>query len=553
MPLDGTTALSALRAAQRSLDVVAQNVANANTPGYTRQRAELQSVSGTDGPLRSQIGRGVQAVEVSRAADRLVEGRLNTARADAGEAGVLAAQLREAEGVFGGPDTGIGVALSDFFATAQTLSARPDDVAARETFLARAEVLAADFRGVAGSLGEQRASLRLGVEDTVDQVNRAASEIVQLNDEIRAAKISGRNANELLDRRDQLAGELSQLAGVSTNEQRDGTMTVRMGSFALVTGSSARPLTTDGSGGLLDAASGSSVAATGGKLAGYREADAALGGLGERLDDMARGVRDAVNGVLATGYPASGPTANATSRPVAVLGASLGPQLDGPVSATSFNVTLTNLSTGAETTTTISFNPESQSLSDLSGQLDGVGNLNASLSTDGRLQLQADSGFGFDFAPRGGPEDPGGVLGALGFNAIFAGQGAADLSVSSAVRQDSRLLALGQAPGAGDGRNAGKIADLAQQGLAGLGGRNPGEAFSSILSEVGDRAAGANARLESSSTLEASLEERRSEVSGVSLEEEVVDMLRFQRSFEVAARYLRVVDEMSRELTGLVR
>lgn len=552
MPLDGTTALSALRAAQRSLDVVAQNVANANTPGYTRQRAELQSVSGTDGPLRSQIGRGVQAVEVSRAADRLVEGRLNTARASSGESGVLAAQLREAEGIFGGPDTGIGVALSDFFATAQTLSARPDDVAARETFLAQAEVLAADFRGVAGGLAEQRSSLRLGVEDTVDQVNRAAGEIVQLNDEIRAAKIAGRNANELLDRRDQLAGELSQLAGVTTNEQRDGTMTVRMGSFALVTGSSARPLATDGSGGLLDGASGSAVTATGGKLAGYREADAALGELGGELDELARGVRDSVNGVLATGYPASGPASSASSRPVAVLGATLGPQLDSPVGATSFNVTLTNLGTGAETTTTITFNPENQSLSDLSGELDGLTNLSANLTTDGRLELQADAGFGFDFAPRGGPDDPGGVLGALGFNGVFEGEGAADLSVSSAVRADSRLLALGQAPGSGDGRNAGEIADLAEAGLPGLAGRNPGEAFASLLSEVGDRAASANARLESSSGLEASLEERRSEVSGVSLEEEVVDMLRFQRSFEVAARYLRVVDELSRELTSLV-
>lgn len=235
-------ALSGLRAFRSSLNTAGHNIANVNTPGYSRQRVDLAAQQ----PMYmggSFLGSGVATVEVSRVYDQFLTGRVRELTATQAQEAALHGLASQIDGMLGDSAAGIAPALADFFSALQDLAADPAAIPARQVVLGNAAALADRF----GSLGAQLESLA-GIADNqlgsaVDSANHLATQIADLNREILISQGTSGNANDLLDRRDEIVRQLAQYAKVSVSEPGDGTLSVFLGNGQpLVVGTSVQQL-----------------------------------------------------------------------------------------------------------------------------------------------------------------------------------------------------------------------------------------------------------------------------------------------------------------------
>ena len=337
------TAASALAAARRGMDVVGQNIANQATEGYTRQRVSTSAIAAVAQSGRFSLGalpgHGVSVDGVVRLGDALLDARV---RDTAGAAGFWAARAlaaTTAETALAEPtEHGLATRLSQFWNAWQDLGNTPDQGAAAATVLQSASELATRIAGGYRAVATQWTDARQSAERTVTQLNTAASQIAQLNTDIRDALAAGRSANELIDRRDALVQTTARLAGARGTLEADGTMTVRIDGNALVAGGDARSLTLAGpvsieQGGALSVswsgADGFAVSVEGGELGGLLSvlAPADDGGtlatLARSYDDVAKALASGVNaqhraGVTAAGQPGGDFFALSGSGPAAL-------------------------------------------------------------------------------------------------------------------------------------------------------------------------------------------------------------------------------------------
>ncbi|MGY1815473.1 flagellar hook-associated protein FlgK [Blastococcus sp. SYSU D00820] len=252
-------ATTALWAAQRGLDVTGQNVANVNTPGYSRQRVELQSLNGATVPaihsVGDGVGYGVDSSTVTRIRDVFLEARGRTQAAVTGRLTVEANTLSGVEKAFREPgDTGIQSMLSDVWAGWSDVANKPKDLAARSQVLNRLETLAAGIRTTAGTLDQQWSDGHDALSAMVTDVNTTATTIASLNSKIRLATLSNQPSNELADQRDALVMKLAGQVGATVKEGENGTITVLVGGSTLVSGTNAVQLELQGATDLAGAA-----------------------------------------------------------------------------------------------------------------------------------------------------------------------------------------------------------------------------------------------------------------------------------------------------------
>jgi flagellar hook-associated protein 1 FlgK len=177
-----------------------------------------------------------------------------------------------------------------------------------------------------------------------------------------------------------------------------------------------------------------------------------------------------------------------------------------------------------------------------------VPNLTATVLADGRLQLSSASGYSFSFA-----DDTSGALGALGINTFFGGSDALTIKLNPTIVSDPSYIAAGQSGLSGDGGNATALASLADTAVAGLGGVSLNAYYNATMADIAVRSSGAQSALDASGIVFDSLTAQREAVSGVNLDEEAVALISYQRAYQGAAEYMRVVDEMLQVLIGLVR
>ena len=246
-----STALNALMAQRQAVNVTGQNIANANTVGYTRQRAELTAIERVGQPgefgSRDQVGWGVQVTSVERLNDAFVDARQRDARSSAAYADSKASALGQVESILGEPsDSGLSSQLDAFWTSWQAVSTAPDNVAARQGVLSKATTLATTLQQGRGSVERAFTDERTRLGTLVDQVNTAADGVAALNDRIRTSKVNGNPANELADQRDQLVLRLSELTGAKVFANADGSVNVTVGGSSIVTGISAAHLSVSG-------------------------------------------------------------------------------------------------------------------------------------------------------------------------------------------------------------------------------------------------------------------------------------------------------------------
>jgi flagellar hook-associated protein 1 FlgK len=223
---------SGLDAARRAMDIVGQNVANANTAGYTRQEVSFISAEPTH---VLKAGRGISETLVMRYRDEFLDRQFRARSGAQGYFDMVSTQLGQVEQIVGDlSETGLRTTLDQFFNAWDNLAQRPSDPSARTGVVTAAQDLINQARGIFHDLVQTRATADEMMRTKANQINSAAQQLAGLNKAIMAQEVGGQTANDLRDQRDRLLDSLSKLAGATSVMHDDGTVTVHIGSLPLV-------------------------------------------------------------------------------------------------------------------------------------------------------------------------------------------------------------------------------------------------------------------------------------------------------------------------------
>ncbi len=304
------TALSGLMADQGAMETTTNNVANVNTPGYTREVPVLVTSDPVElGNLTFGTGVTLQSVESIR--DPLLESQIQQQTQTENQYNTLASALQQTQLNFTTTGSDIGSEITNFFNSINQLSTDPTDLSVRQGVLTAADNLATSFNTTANNLTQQQQTLDLSVVQTVGQINQLTSQIAQLNAQISGLQNAGQSAGSFVDQRQQAIDQLSSLVDVSVIPTNN-TLTLTTSSGApLVSGNQSFQLTTQtNSAGLHEVYSeGNNITSqiTSGQLGGTIEArDQEIPAIENQLDTLAAGIANSVNAVQTTGYDLNG-------------------------------------------------------------------------------------------------------------------------------------------------------------------------------------------------------------------------------------------------------
>ena len=554
---------SAILSSQAAMQVAGNNMANASTPGYHRQIARL-SPSRSDQIGRNQfVGTGVQLSSVSRAIDTALQARMRAAISEENASQIdynFLSAIETIQNELGEND--LSSQLSQFFNAFSELGNSPEDQAVRSVVLQQGASLANHVGDLRDEYAVVREEVDRNLGATVERVDALLGEIASMNASIAEAQGGGASgeASSLHDQRDVLIDELSQYMEVTTVEQANGSVDVLVNSIPVVLAGESRGIEMrtrngpDGSevsvrvkadGTLLEVGTGS----IGGLM---RQRSETIEPAINALDTFTSQLIFQVNSLHAQGQGTEGrqslSSAFQVDDPTANLNAA-GSGIPWEMSNGTFQLHLVHPESGQRTTYQVAVDPNTMSLDDLVNEINvnlGIPNIQASVNAEGRFQLEADQGYQIAFS-----EDETGVLGALGMNAFFTGENATDIAVDQALLDNPGLLAASSdfTPG-GNGTAIG-IAQLQDMGIDALGGASLREYWQTSVNDHAVKTSSAQTALQSDQLVRASLEARNQSVSGVSLDEEAIDLMSLQRQFQAAARYITVIDETMQVLLSI--
>lgn len=558
---------SALSAYQAALSVTGQNIANLGNPHYTRQTGRLTALNG--GYVSSGVmpGAGVRLSELERHIDESLEQRLRYSSSQKSRTEVLYRALSQTEANYNElTDTDLSTLLGEFFGAFGSLQTSPTDTTQRDMVLAAAESSIRTIQRQRSSLIQQVGDLSSEATVLAQQANSVSAEIARLNHQIVVEESDGATiASPLRDRRDAKLRELAEIMDITVREQPTGAINVYAGSEPLVEFDRSRGITVNRT--LQDgleiarvvyADNGGPVTLREGKLAGLVSArDAYVLDQMQRLDQLAGGLIYEVNRLHSSGFGLRGYSSLTSEHAARDLNAPLNSTAAGlpfPVQNGTLLVKVRDIASGAITTRQIDIDldglgGDDTSLSSLAASLSTVPGVTATIGADGRLNISAAAGSEVAFA-----EDSSGALAALGIGGFFKGTNAGNIGIADAIAADPRLIAASISGESADGGNAGRIASLADstRTSALLGNRSLQDFHSDM---VGDLAVQANAALTDNDAADAiyqSLTAQREAISGVSLDEEAINLTKYEKAYQGAARYLSVVNQLTDEVMALV-
>ena len=308
--------MSGLNASQGALATVGNNIANANTSGYSRQQivqgsAASQQVGGVF------IGTGTTLADVRRVYNAYLDAQLQTTTSLNGDAQAYLDQIGSVDKLLSDKNTGVSAALSSFFSSLQTAASAPGDMSARQLLLTNAQTLSNRFNSISSQLNQQNEGINSQLETLTSMVNQHSATIASLNKQIAQATTAGNTPNNLLDARNEAVRTLNELVGVTVQEH-DNVYDITLGTGqALVQGNTSNTLSVEP--GQVDksqysvqinyAQSKSEVTSviSGGKIGGLlRYRDDVLAPAMNELGRTAIVVADAINKQLGQGLDANG-------------------------------------------------------------------------------------------------------------------------------------------------------------------------------------------------------------------------------------------------------
>jgi flagellar hook-associated protein 1 FlgK len=460
------SATRSLLTQQKAIDVTGQNIANVNTPGYSRQRVVMEPST----PINfepGQMGTGVKAAEIQRIYDGFIGGQINGENSKLGQWEATESGLGRIELIFN-ETSGAGLAqvMGEFWAAWQDLANNPSGYPERTALLSRSQTLARTLNTMSDNLQQIQLDYDKNIVGTLDEINGLSRQIVDLNEKISQVEVAGQNSNDYRDQREQLLKELSNLIKVNTYENGQGQVTVLTeDGKPLVQSPYAYELSTvTNAAGLQDVVwldrGGTPIDITdsisGGKLKGWLDV----------RDTYAQGYRD---------------------------------------------------------------------------QLDALAN---TLITEVNAIHQ--SGYGMTIDPGTGAPTTG--------QPFFTGTSASSMAVDAAIEGDVNLIAAAATAATvpGDNRNAVAMANL--QGQLTMNGATTSfdNYYSALASGVGNDVRNASANQEYEDAMVNHLENYRESISGVSLDEEMVNLVKFQHAYEAAAKLITTVDDMLSTVLNMV-
>jgi flagellar hook-associated protein FlgK len=551
-------ALSSLYAQRRGMEITGHNVANANTAGYTRQRVDLQAIPGAIGGAFATWdggGQGVRVAEFVRYRDAFLEIRAALEHGAEAHLSQLRAALDQLESLFDEPgDLGIQRAMTELWSGFDDVANRPGDGAARQQLLERAGTLATTINHSANEISAFRASVIGQLDATVTEVNTMAGTVAQLNDAIKRAITGGSNANDLLDQRDLLVEQLATRIGATIRPGEFGAVNVFVNGTALVSENRAETLAVDTSGPAVVirwAKDNFPATITSGDLGGMLEVvNVKLPGNLADLDAIALKLRDDVNAVhgaiggaiaaadrdqsgagalqfelaLDGGAMATASVAGADwsgAGGAAALQAALQAAIDAAIGAGNATATVTGAA-GAPLTVTIAAAPGSTLLTQ------------AVAGNAGFATLLGTTAVGRD---------------GVGGRRFFDGTGAADLAVSGDITDASQIAAGRAGAGPLDGSVALDLADISTDPLG------ADALYRAYIVALGVDTQATQHRHEIQRETMTQVDNNRTALAGVNIDEEMVNMVQYQHAYDAAARFMTTVDEMLETLierTGVV-
>ena len=394
--------LSGLDAAQKALDVIGNNIANAATEGYHRQRVEMSpAYSSQQGSVL--IGGGVDVTGVTRIIDSLLEKEILRQQSSLGQVSREFTTLRTIETAFGELSSGSGLnaAIDEFFNALQDLSAHPAEAIWQNQVITAAETMANQFRTLSELLTTMEAQIKLEAENTIEQINAMLNQIAEFNNNIERIEIVGGVANNLRDQRDQLINDLSELIAVETQEREYGVVDVSVAGLLGVVGATAAELevglSEQGMLGIsIAGVHNYDVEVQGGQLGGLLTLkNSILAEIRNDLDSLATAIIQQVNQhhVQAVGSEGSF-TQLSGWRMVSEDLADFDPSVnDGKIF-----IRVINTNTGQITRHEIDIDVSTDSLTTIAADISAIAGLTASVA-DSRLRIQAEANYEFDFLP----------------------------------------------------------------------------------------------------------------------------------------------------------
>jgi flagellar hook-associated protein 1 len=238
------TGISGLNAAQNMLNVISNNISNAHTVGYNRQQQVLSQANGTK-YNHGFVGNGVSVSSVNRAYNRFVVGQLRQSQSQNGSIKAYYNELSKVDNLLAENDNSISSQLNNLFASLKKLSSNAGDAASKQTVINDFNSLVSQFNKTELNLKNQTANINTEITNNVDTINAYTKQIAELNQKIaRLQAVSGgHEPNALLDERDQLVNELSEMIGITVTEQNGEYNISLVNGLSLVQGTSASQLT----------------------------------------------------------------------------------------------------------------------------------------------------------------------------------------------------------------------------------------------------------------------------------------------------------------------
>ena len=553
-------AVSGLQTHQIALEVTGHNIANVNTDGYSRQRADLVTKWPQNTPYGS-LGRGVTVADISQMRDRLLDAVFQNETQSYGELAVERDFLGRIEDIFQEPaDTGVGALLDNFFAAVQALTNYPEELPLRTNLIAAASVLAEGFNDAATRLDQIRTDVNTELIVRVSEVNGLTEQIAELNYNIVRAEATGKTASDFRDRRTVLLDRLAELVDIRTVDVSNGSVTVLLGGEVLVDGRYWTELTTQVNPALdperndfvevVVADSGRPVTISGGRFKGLLDVrDTLVPEVATRVDDLASTLIFEFNTIHGQGTGLAGFTGltsdNSVLDPTADLDDSAATGLSFTPVDGSFEINVID-SLGNVVTSVITVDLDGvgadDSLNDLAANIDAVANVSAAVSADNRLVITADPTYSFVFS-----NDTSNIPAVLGANAFFVGSDASDIAVSPVILNDPRMIAASLSTDprdTGDNRNALAMAALQETAVLSSGTATLNDFYEETVAALGVTARRASDEADIIENFRRNIDRRREEVAGVNLDEETANLMRFQRGFQASAQVFNVIDEL---------
>jgi flagellar hook-associated protein 1 FlgK len=577
-----STAKDALLTQRLAIDVVSHNIANVNTEGYSRQVPHMEA--NNPAPYGGVVmGTGVSVDTILQITNSFIETRLQQGKTDLSAMEEKELYLGVLEGIFNeSSGTGLSAQLADFWNSWHDLSNNPSGLAERSVVFERGALLSQTFRDLSEDLSRVTQELNGSIGGSVSEVNDILQKIADLNPQIVSLKVKG-NANDLLDKRNQLLSQLSEFMDIRYYEKEDGNITVTTGNgYILVSGPEIYSLSFDGNRVRWESSGATQTDITdsikGGKLGGWLDLrDGILPQYQTELDEMAKTIVWEVNQIHSMGAGLVPFTAVTGTDPVADPAVSLassslpyGDRIDDAnktfkiwlYDATGQPYDSDGATVGLQGNPIVIIVTPGMSLNDLRDAINAASGLQASFNSDNQLTISIDNGVipsgSFAFS-----DDESSVLAALGINTFFRGSQAKDMDLNPAVKANKSLIAAARVDAsgqisAGDNSNALELTGLQYQNVQmNRYSMERGEpqtvqtvqetidtylhAFSGSLGILSQSILRSK---EFNEAMVSNLAQTRDNISAVSLDEEMTNLMKYQQAYAAAAKLIATTDQM---------